>query len=372
MTISGRKNIHNLIINELAKAADSGGLVRLIMNPDNELFNLVSTIFWNVDSLKIEHIITLSNNRGIMDNSEDYNLYCMTKVLTLYTERINYNAYYCYKYGRGNDIGLSVFPYMVLLSDSMILISGDCESALCFNDKGTNRLGNEIWNRMFSDVSIIVDKKNDIISYFDLLDVQSQSETTVCYVYQLFPNAILWMNDEIFQKYVKKILDRKNKSKSELISVEDIRSKILRQKKMFSQIETYAFCSFDEIRYFLDTGLIDELSSYYYDKISKKDRVEIVKNICNHPLNYHLRLLKNEPHVHHGYPSLFITDRRGYITINKNDGEPIYFTFTEPSNLLAFKDFFTNADDSFCYKEEISNQKIKELIHEYETELKNI
>ena len=291
----------------------------------------------------------------------------MIKVLTLYTESNNYNAYYCYKSGRGSDIGLSVFPYMVLLSDSMILLSDDCESALYINNKETIRLGNQIWNRMFSDVSSLADKNNDIFRYFDLLDEQSESDTSICYVYQLFPNAILWMNDELFKTFVvKKLNDNITDQESRLKYAEELENIVLRQKKIFSQVETNAFCSLKEIRYFLDTGMIDELPSDYYGKISKKDRIEIVKKICDHPANYHLRLLKNEPHIHHGYPGLFITDRKGYITINKNDGKPIVFTFTEPLNLLAFKEFFSNADDSFSYKEDVSTQKIKELIQEYE------
>ena len=73
LSVSGRRDIQRIIINAINQEANSGGIVRLIMNPDNELFNFISTIFGNDDSLKIEHIITLSNNRGLMNSSEDYN-----------------------------------------------------------------------------------------------------------------------------------------------------------------------------------------------------------------------------------------------------------------------------------------------------------
>jgi hypothetical protein len=130
------------------------------------------------------------------------------------------------------------------------------------------------------------------------------------------------MNDEIVQKYVKgKLNDSSMNTEFALALGERIKNIACCQKKKFSQIETYAFCSLEEIRNFLNTGSIDELPEDYYGEISCKDRIEIVKSICNHPANYHLRLIKNEPHMHHGYPCLFITDRKGYITINKNDSK---------------------------------------------------
>ena len=96
--LDGQSQITNCMFEILAQEAqEEQGKIQIFMDPDfSSIIDYLASLGCRNHSLQIEHIFCMDNTQQLMDNGQNYNLYCLEQILPLYTCGCLYNAYYFY------------------------------------------------------------------------------------------------------------------------------------------------------------------------------------------------------------------------------------------------------------------------------------
>ena len=108
--------------------------IRMICQPEYDfLYKLLSIYGRGKKSAEISHIMCMEEERET--GREQYNISCLTGISPLLMSSGEYRVYSYYDRIQAHFYNMNLFPYLVLTSESAVLLTSDVSSGLYFSDK---------------------------------------------------------------------------------------------------------------------------------------------------------------------------------------------------------------------------------------------
>ena len=169
--LDGQAQITNCMFESLAQEAqEEQGKIQIFMDPDfSSIIDYLASLGCRNHSLQIEHIFCMDNTQQLMDNGQNYNLYCLEQILPLYTCGCLYNAYYFYDTMFTRKNTLEIFSVMLITSRYALLFTRDRSQGILFGNRASVQLYRNIFERFYPSVSSFADKVTDVISQIQRL-----------------------------------------------------------------------------------------------------------------------------------------------------------------------------------------------------------
>lgn len=333
------------------------GMLKLLIQPDCEfLINLISAESQAETNIHIEHIICLNNNAETTLSQKNYNLNCLKQILPLYGGFCNYECYYYY-----NDIvaktgDLTLFPYMLVTSDSVCLLTANMTKGYITRSVSSVQMFLEIFSDYKSLSNPLLHNINDVSSQLAYVSrLMGECGTGCCF--QMTPCLTPFLTSQHAEKYIKKDLPNR------ATFISHFKEYTKESSSWFEKGSVSIIFSFDGVNRFLQSGRIGEYPSDVYHPFDMPDRIYFIKKIIQACKNMNCRMLKDSI----GNPEyelyLFVNQKSGYLMFTSpHNGNPVYLDIEEPGLLFTFYDFCENLDDNMFYTSLETEKLLNDLI----------
>lgn len=333
------------------------GRIRLLIQPDASfLINLICAKSRIDTTVHIEHIICLNNNTETVHAQKNYNLNCLKQILPLYGACRNYECFYYYDDVSAKTRELTLFPYMVITSQYVCLLTADLGRGYIMRSHSSH----EMFSGIFSDY---LRKSRSLLHHEDTLTDQFTyaesilNESTAGYCFQMTPCFTPFLTKSHIEKYTKKETAGRS---SFIIRFQEYSHKMAAGSENPQMI--YIF-SLEGVRRFLNTGKIYEYAADLCMPFNLHDRIQLIERLIAACSDSRYRMLKNSiGSPDHGL-YLFTNKQTGYLMFSSPySGRPVYLNIEEPGLLFTFYDFCENLDDHMFYTEEETIELLNNLI----------
>lgn len=364
--LDGQSQITNCMFEILAQEAqEEQGKIQIFMDPDfSSIIDYLASLGCRYHSLQIEHIFCMDNTQQLMDNGQNYNLYCLEQILPLYTCGCLYNAYYFYDtiFTRKNT--LEIFSVMLITSRYALLFTRDRSQGILFGNRASVQLYRNIFGRFYPSVSSFADKVTDVISQIQRLISFDFGEKDI-YIFQPLPCLTYCLPEEFLDRYLYPDLPGREHVLGMLSDF------IRRTKDSFSERRPYFLFTEQGVRDFLETGRVPDYPDYVYAPFSIRDRMFLIQEIMKKCLPQQLCMLKKNYFYSNRSISIFSSPHSGYLFLpvcNEADScEQIYLDITESHLVSSFYDFLLYLKENFCYSPDETGKVLRRILQEFHT-----
>ncbi len=364
--LDGQSQITNCMFEILAQEAqEEQGKIQIFMDPDfSSIIDYLASLGCRNHSLQIEHIFCMDNTQQLMDNGQNYNLYCLEQILPLYTCGCLYNAYYFYDTMFTRKNTLEIFSVMLITSRYALLFTRDRSQGILFGNRASVQLYRNIFGRFYPSVSSFADKVTDVISQIQRLISFDFGEKDI-YIFQPLPCLTYCLPEEFLNRYLYPDLPGREHVLGMLSDF------IRRTKDSFSERRPYFLFTEQGVRDFLETGRVPDYPDYVYAPFSIRDRMFLIQEIMKKCLPQQLCMLKKNYFYSNRSISIFSSPHSGYLFLpvcNEADScEQIYLDITESHLVSSFYDFLLYLKENFCYSPDETGKVLRRILQEFHT-----
>ncbi len=270
-TASGLLAVNNLlmgvILNELSRS--SASVITTIPFDNKLFFDLIcQSLSAYRDNLSFEHFFRIYKCR---DDEECKNTDILESVLRLSVNGgMSYKPYYYYAFPEAAEDGLSLYPYMLLTSERLVLISGDFCTASVFSDKAVTAAAGEHINRLRQTCRIMVQP----VDNRQMIDVFTQNTRLLSKSLEFQPCMSTFITLETARKRIVDIPEKEYILKT----VEEQFFTPGGLPETEQQDATIAF-SRDGLEHFARTGVILDLIGQLLTPLSEDERIQMLTDL---------------------------------------------------------------------------------------------
>lgn len=268
--IYGKNNLNvcikSLIEKEIMQVSPE---IYMMIQPEYDfLFKLLIMYGREQSRLKINHIICLESM--IQKQENRYNLNCLNILAPMLMSPCNYEVYYYYDNIQSHFYNMNFFPYIILTSEFLLIITSDFEYGILSDDKEKS----DLFKSLFKQYLERTNKLFEINA--NLQDVSKAFTNRDAYTLTgiITPGPIPGtLPITIAKKYF-------HGTETEKKQIENILDKAENYKeKIWSKTGYTAFFTEQGIRDFMDTGHIIDVTSENYDVMHKEDRIIVMESM---------------------------------------------------------------------------------------------
>ncbi len=356
-----------------AEASKDNGSIRLLIQPEHAfLIDLLLSVCGN-SSLHIEHIFCLQ--KDIPVNSDNQcNLTLIKNVMPLLLTVSNYNAYISYDDLEVKYNETSIFPYFIMTTDKVIVLSYDMSYAALFLTGDMHQLYHTIYKNMFHASSPLMERIYNPMEFYNKYSILEAypgvngnlSPMTCCLFSQ--PCFMFFASEEQYNKYVYDF-----PMKDDLVKLMSNRSKSYYQ--LLSDGHEYtSYFTLEGLEDFWTSGRITEVPNEFYSPLGKQDCMVLMDKLSEaiHNMPYHAIMIN--PDEFKPSSSLVISvggeSHIFFLYIHPQKGT-FHFVFHEKSIVYSIYSFLDYLKDSeLVFSNKMSIEILDRKIQEFKNELK--
>lgn len=274
----------------------------------------------------------------------NYNLKLMKEVLPFAIQSgIKYQPMYCYKNSAGGDRSISMYPYYLLSSTHVLLLSQDFRSGILYTDPVVLKCYHRENKKLMAQTQPFFFKTKDserAIEYY-IRDCVAASQPL--FIMEYYPCILRGYSKELFLPYLRQT----EEDSMQLIGTAEQSAKFLSGLKPYE-----AFLSIEGLQRFASSGEMPGQYANILKTFSKETRREVLRRIeqlCVEGL-YHLHILPENFLSPFPKVGLEIYENRR-ITLISSDINTAYSSLDEHTLFEALEDYF----ESLLEKPEISS-----------------
>lgn len=356
------------------ESSNNDGYVKLILQPDFEFAMELLLILTNsCPQMEVEHIFCM--HQDVHKATNHQNLNSLKAILPLLIHGGSYQPFIFYESGAGCISNTSLFPFLIITSDKILVLSFDLNQAILYQDKKIHAIYLNQYTRIKANSKPLIDKiRNPMDMYhrYSILEMGINSKKMQsAFTYALFsqPCLLFFVGKEYLSKY---IYDNTEK--------ENLMQMILHRNASYQSrfMNGYHFTTYfteEGLDDFWITGRIREIPNYFYAPVDPEDRLHIIRtfidmtlNTACHPIMINTAKFKISRHM-----VISTVDETSVILIyNHPRSGMMHFAFHELIIASSLFSFVKNLSDStLVYSEEESRKILNKKLLQYEEELKN-
>lgn len=350
-----KQALFHIISAEMGRQTD--GHIRLLIQPEASfLINLISAESQADTRIHIEHIICLNNNSETTQSQKNYNLNCLKQILPLYGSCPHYECFYYYDDISARTGKLTLFPYMVITSRHVCLMTAELDRGYIIRSAASLRMFSDMFANYRKASTILLNQINSVaeqLSYVENL----LRECGTGFSFQMTPCFTPFITLSMAEKYI--TIDAPARS----AFIDRFHGYIKEINTWQEQGKTACIFSYDGVRHFLETGKINEYPKDVYLSFDMHDRVSLIRRLIQSCRNGHYRMLRESiGNVEHEL-YLFVNQQNGYLMFSSPyTRQPVYLNIEEPGLLFTFYDFCENLDDNMFYTSEETEALLDDLL----------
>lgn len=351
-----RRALFHIVTSEMSKKQN--GYMLLLIQPDNDfLFNLINIEGQVSRDITIEQIICFNNSTDVIESKRNYNINCLKQILPLYGSFQDYKCYYYYDNIMSRTSKMSLFPYMVITSTAVCLLTSDINKGYIVKSKDSIQMFTDIFYDYRKSATILLNPIKDILMNLDYINSHFQ-EREASYSFQMTPCFTPFITSLHLKKYLKKNLSNRDEF------INRFQSFLQESKRLYNQGHISCIFSFEGVKNFFISGKISEYPPDVYDSFDVNDRIMVIRNLINACNSMHYRMLKKSIGNLNNELFLFINPYNGYLMfLSPHTHKPVYLNIEEPGLLFSFYDFCENLKDDLFYTPDETIAKLKALIN---------
>lgn len=345
-----------ILSSELAK---KDGHIRLLIQPDHEFLMNVLAIGYQNPSVKVEHIICLDNTNTEPVSGQNYNLYCLQKILPLYGCLYQYDCSYYYENIDSRFGKLTLFPYMVLTSNFACILTADMQKGYVTNEPSSLQMFSDLFEEYLKKTFSLMKPMDNLFIQFQAMQELAEQNIPV-HTLQLSPCLTPLLTSELLDKYI--IQDLPDRA----VFIQMLAEYIRQLYHSDTPLNLDSVFSINGIRHFMEHGYLDEYPRDIYTPLDPADRISVLKKLILSFNTYHYRILKEDIcSFEHGL-YLVISQQNGFLCFtNPHNHRLIYLDIKEPGFIFTFLDYYEHLDDNLFFSNSESVEKLRELLDEY-------
>lgn len=358
--VSGKNNVNICLKSMIEKEAQKETPeICLICQPEQSfLLDLLAVCGSHKKNFKIRHLICMESFSEKEENK--YNLQCLNDMAPLLMSSCKYHVYYYYDKVQSHFYNMNILPYMLLTSESVMLISSDFEYGIY--SKSEEKLS--LFHHMFEEYTSETEELfkcgmgiSEILKEYK--EVMADRIVAVLCPGPLSASVPL----EISSKYLKR--DDKD---GELLKsfMEDTGEYV---QKCIVRPQYRNFFTEEGIRDFMDHSHIIDMMESYYETFSEADRLTVLENMRKMMLEQHVEAHLIRPGLLHMQRDFYMTvyeNGRTDMMFKNTDGQWRLLSIHEKSLGESFYNFtkYLTESTKVCGLEE-SLQCLEALLEEY-------
>ena len=356
--------VHQILLKEAGKA---NGEIALFLQPDfSFLFRLLSSI-QPCEALKIQHIFSLNHTSQFTDHHELYQLYYLRNLFPLYMNDLDYHTYCFY----GNDDfhyqSLTVFPYMILTSESAITCSADYQMGILYHDADILQALWELFIAhrdrclpLFKKIPISENSPSVVSQFLNTIQINNNS------MIGIQPEACLtpFLQGNLLQAVFNHDLPHADVILPAARAMFEKNAQKIEDGRFIIYFTEYGLVHFQQ------NGTFDEIPEAFYHPLTIHQRIEVLKKVSSCCRAGSYRILKKP--LNHLSQNLHLCLRGSdsFLTYQTNLGITVCLVFYEPSLSQIFQDFLEHLDNDIYYSPDEAEKIIVRLIQQLETSAK--
>lgn len=345
-----------ILSSELAK---ENGHIRLLIQPDHEFLMNVLAIGHQNSSVKVEHIICLNNTSITSTTKQNYNLHCLQKILPLYGSLYQYDCSYYYENIDSRFGKLTLFPYMILTSDFVCLLTADMQKGYVTSQPSSLQMFSDLFDQYLKKTFPLMRPMDNLFIQFQTMMELAQQEVPV-HTLQLSPCLTPLLTEELLDKYIIPQLP----GRAQFLQM--LTSYIQQLYRSDIPLNLDSVFSMNGIRYFMEHGCLDAYPQDIYTPLCMADRISVLKKLIVSFHTYHYRILKEDICSFEHELYLVISQQNGFLCFtNPHDHRLIYLDIKEPGFIFTFLDYYEHLDSNLFFSDSEALDKLKNLLDEY-------
>lgn len=344
MLLRGNYEINSALFHIIAdETKNQKGHIQILAQPEHALGNLLAMRGNTSNEIIIDHIICLDNKPEIAYSKSNYTLDCLKHILPLYNYNYDYNTWYYYADLGSLGRNFSVFPYMILTSKYVCMLSDDLQDGYLSNDPELIKMMKERFEKYRRRAHRLVENVQGEIEQQYRIMGMLMANPYPKYAFHMSPCMMAVLDRELIEKYLEPQLPQRE----ELVKVLCEYISNLQKQDM-----TYV-CSMEGILQFIETGIISEFPKEMYQLPDKEDRMELVKRLFDEEKAGKVHILKKNIGDLKAELYLCITPESGLLRFAVPSKNVLKDISLEESGLVSvFYDFCENLSPELFYSEE--------------------
>lgn len=331
------KNLQLLFSYDVAKGSD----INIIMQPSEDLVNLLRVCFCDNNNSQINHIFCFNKNSGI-STTREYNLDIFEIIYRVAARCGGYIPYYYYENVDSHINSSSIMPCLIFTDNFVLCADEKLENGIIYKLKKIRDFYSRIFENKKSKCKKLLTSAKEPLEVYDFWHNVGNLSMSISYC----PCVFVAVSVELIKKYI--VFPQEY--------VQPISDLIMSNKeKLLNNNVRYLF--FEEgLKYFMDTGLLFEVPNSYYKPLSIEDRKNILREIIEITEKdiWEYRIIKPE-----------VIDANSNLAINVMSNQSLkfalsdktffYVSVNEQSLINAFSDYlgcFSNSEN--IYSKEIT------------------
>ncbi len=248
------------------------GRIDLLLPPTQEVMHLLSYVDQTVENLTIRHVLSLdSENRQRKSDHVNYNLFCIQKILPLYTYSFHYEGFYYYGSMMENQESFRLFPYMLLTSRGAILMSSNLEQGIRIMDRDAVVGLRDIFETYLSKAHPIARCIEDPLELLQNVGRNVTIPSQRSFSFQMIPCVTPFLTQEMFMKYLNAEFFR------DPTVLNPFLQHVALLGKAFKNAQFIEMFSLDGLRYFIEHGRVTEYPKDIYNPLERKDCIRLIR-----------------------------------------------------------------------------------------------
>lgn len=276
ITVNGLLETQKLV-NWIVKgeASIENDIFILTNDEDNPILNAIYYDLSNNPKIKLRHVFALKPHNECY-NSYYSNIKFITTIYPIFLSQTDYTAYYYYS----NPTDDFLFSSYIITNNISVSISYDFKSAVITKNKDVIAVHKrlcELKKKQSYPLIIKINLFEDYIDYYTkrIRELSKNENKLITLEYE--PCILPFVSNELLQKYIH----------NDFLNNDEIYKKAL---SIFSLYGNYdikiSIFTENGLKSFLHTGKISEIPDYLYSPVSVKDRISILRSVCQFARNY--------------------------------------------------------------------------------------
>lgn len=344
-----------ILSSELGK---ENGHIQLLIQPDYDFLINILSIGWKNPSVHIEQIICLNNTNIPSGKKTDYNLHCLQKILPLYGNAYQYDCFYYYDNVNSRFGALTLFPYMIVTSEFVCLLSSNMKNGYLINSVESREMFADLFQTYQKTTQPLMKPVENMFFQFQALQEMAQKKIPVHAVH-LSPCLTPFLTHKLLERYITEMLPERD------IFIQTLENYV-EQLYHNEHLKWDSIFSINGLRYFMDTGLLEEYPRQIYTPVSLSDRIHLLKQLILSFEQYHYRILKEDICSMENEFHLVISKQNGFLCFTTpQDHRMIYLDIKEPGFIFTFLDYYESLNESLFYSTSEALDLLKDVLKEY-------
>ena len=353
--------VHRILLKEAGKA---NGRIALFVQPDfSFLFRLLSSI-QPCESLEIQHIFSLNHTSQFTDHHELYQLYYLRNLFPIYMNDLDYHTYCFYDNEDFHYQNLTVFPYMILTSESAITCSADYQMGIFYHDTDILQALWELFIShrdrclpLFKKIPISENSPSDVSQFLNTSQVNDDS------MIGIQPEACLtpFLQGDLLQAVFNHELPHADMILPAAQAMFAKNAQKIADGKFIIYFTEYGLVHFQQ------NGTFDEIPEAFYHPLTIPQRIDVLQKVSGCCRMGSYRILKKPLNHLSQNLHLCLRGNDSFLTYQTNLGNTVCLAIYESSLSQVFQDFLEHLDDNIYYTPDEAEKIIASLIQQLET-----